>query len=245
MKADKIIGVIPARYGSTRFAGKPLIKILQKPLLQWVIEGAREATLLDDLFVATDDERIAELSESLKVKTIMTPSDLPSGSDRVWAVVKDIPCEYVINIQGDEPLLTGKVLDTLAGVLKGDVQLATLARPIKSLEELKNPAFAKIALNNKGEALYFSRSPIPFSQNEELSGHLKHIGLYGYKKSCLEKFCNQGPVELERTERLEQLRALWMGIRIKVVLTDYESWGVDEPKDVVQVEQLIKEKRSR
>jgi len=245
MKAVQIIGVIPARFGSTRFAGKPLKKILDKPLLQWVIEAAKTAKSLNGLVVATDDSRIAELSESLNVKTVMTSSDIPSGSDRVWAAAKNIDCDYVINIQGDEPLLTGKVLDTLAGVLKGDVQLATLARPIKTIEELMNPAFAKIALNQKSEALYFSRAPIPFPQSGKLSGHLKHIGLYGYKKECLEKFCNLGPVELERTESLEQLRALWMGVGIKVVLTDYESWGVDRPEDVVRVEQILREKRSR
>jgi 3-deoxy-manno-octulosonate cytidylyltransferase (CMP-KDO synthetase) len=245
MKAGQIIGVIPARYGSTRFAGKPLKKILDKPLLQWVIEAAKTAKCLSDLIVATDDSRIAELSESLKVKTIMTDPELPSGSDRVWAAVKNLNFDYVIGIQGDEPLLTGKVLDTLGGALKDDVQLATLARPIKSLEELMNPAFAKIALNHKSEALYFSRAPIPFPQNGKLSGHLKHIGLYGFKKEYLEKFCEQGPVELERTESLEQLRALWMGVGIKVVLTEYESWSVDTPEDVVIVEQLLKEKRNR
>jgi len=244
MKAVQTIGVIPARYGSTRFAGKSLKKILDKPLLQWVIEGAKTAQCLSDLIVATDDSRIADLAESLKVKVVMTDSDLPSGSDRVWAAVKNLDCDYVINIQGDEPLLTGEVLDTLAEAFKDDVLLATLARPIKTLEELHNPAFAKIVLNHRGEALYFSRAPIPFPRDGKLAGHLKHIGLYGFKKEFLKKFCENKPVEIEMTESLEQLRALYMGVNIKVVLTDYESWGVDTPEDVIRVEQMIKEKRS-
>jgi 3-deoxy-manno-octulosonate cytidylyltransferase (CMP-KDO synthetase) len=240
----KVIGVIPARYGSTRFAGKPLQEILGKPLLIWVIEGALKAKSLSEIIVATDDERIAKLAESGGVRAVMTDPNLPSGSDRVWAAVEKIPCDYVINIQGDEPLITGEVLDTLAGALKDGVKLATLARPIKSLEELHNPSLAKIALNCRNEALYFSRAPIPFPKDGKLQGHLKHIGLYGFKKSFLEEFCAQSPVDIEKTESLEQLRALWLGVPIKVVLTDYESWGVDNLEDVLKVEDILKQKRS-
>jgi 3-deoxy-manno-octulosonate cytidylyltransferase (CMP-KDO synthetase) len=240
----KIVGVIPARYRSVRFAGKPLTKILNKPLLQWVIEGAKQAQCLSELIVATDDSRIANLAETLRVKVVMTDSEIPTGSDRVWAAVKNVDCDYVINIQGDEPLLTGQVLDTLATAFVDDVKLATLARPIKTLEELHNPGFAKIALNKNSEAMYFSRAPIPFPKDGQLHSPLKHIGLYGFKKNFLEEFCKQSPVEIERTESLEQLRALWMGVPIKVVLTDYESWGVDTPEDVIRVEKLLREKGS-
>ena len=242
----RIIGVIPARFHSSRFAGKPLKNIAGKPLLQWVIQGAQQAKLLSQILVATDDSRIAALAEKCGVEAVMTDSSLPSGSDRVWAAVQNRPCDSVLNIQGDEPLITGQVLDTLAQALGKGIEMATLARPIKNEEELVNPNTAKIVVNHRHEALYFSRLPIPHSRNlKNISSYacLKHIGLYGYSFDFLGRFCRNGPVPLEQAEGLEQLRALWLGVALKVVLTDYESWGVDTPEDVIRVEEIMKSKR--
>lgn len=239
----KIIGVIPARYGSTRFPGKPLQRIAGRPLLQWVVEAARTSRRLADVWLATDDERIAELGRSLKIQTVMTDPELPSGSDRVWAAVREAACDVVVNIQGDEPLLTGELLDRLVEPFSDpEVSMATLGRPLQP-GDLESPQTAKIVRNARGEALYFSRLPIPFSrvdakQNDGLC--LKHIGLYAYRKEFLQRFCAQGPVPLELAEGLEQLRALFLGARIRVVEVDHESWGVDTPEDVAKVEQLLK-----
>jgi len=245
----KIIGVIPARYGSTRFDGKPLTPIAGKPLLQWVVEGARTSLRLSELVVATDDRRIFDLAIQLKVKAVMTEPDLPSGTDRVWAAVKDFAADYVINIQGDEPLITGDVLDLLATAFDQGAEMATLARRFTNVKDVMNPGTAKIVINQRGEAVYFSRLAIPHSRVMPEGGSglacLKHIGIYGYKREFLNRFCTQKPVEIERAEALEQLRALWLGARIKVVETDYESWGVDTPEDVVRVEQIMKERSAR
>ena len=245
----KAIGVIPARFGSTRFPGKPLELVLGKPLLQWVIEGARTSRLLSDIWVATDHDGIADLARSLGARTILTPSDLPTGSDRVHFAIKDADVDVVVNVQGDEPLITGQLLDQLVGPMLEDPELpmATLGRALQP-GDLHSPNTAKIVLNIKDEALYFSRHPIPYSRvdaPEREAICLKHIGLYAFRKSFLERFCAQPPTPLESAEGLEQLRALYLGARIRVVRVDHESWGVDTPGDVAKVEALLKERRSR
>lgn len=243
----KAIGVIPARYASTRFPGKPLKTIAGKPLLQWTIEGARESKLLEEIWVATDHPEIEKLVKSLGVKCVMTESDLPTGSDRVYAAIKDADVDVVVNIQGDEPLITGPLLDQLAEPMLSDqlLEMATLGRDFKP-GDLESKTTAKIVLNAKGEALYFSRFPIPYSRvdapNKGAIG-LKHIGLYAFRKSFLSRFCAQSPTPLELAEGLEQLRALYLGARIKVVKVDHESWGVDTPEDVAKVESLLKSTR--
>ena len=197
----KIIGVIPARFHSSRFEGKPLKEIAGKPLLEWVIQGALQSKKLTEVIVATDDERIAQLAKKSGVEVVMTDSKLPSGSDRVWAAIANKPCDFVLNIQGDEPLITGQVLDTLAGALVEGVDMATLARALKNDDELINPSVAKIVVNHKSVALYFSRLPIPYSRRAEPTAPyacLKHIGLYGYQREFLKRFCEQGPVEIEK-----------------------------------------------
>lgn len=239
-----VLGVIPARFGSTRFPGKPLKLVAGKPLLQWVVEAAKTSKKITQVWVATDDERIAVLARTLGVKVAMTDSDLPTGSDRVWQAVKETPADVVVNIQGDEPLLRGELLDSLVQPMLDDrsLEMATLGRPLDE-ESLKSPNTAKIVLNARGEALYFSRFPIPFSREkfQEASREvaLKHVGLYAYRKSFLEKFCAQKPVGVEMAESLEQLRALYLGARIKVVRTEHESWGVDTPEDVAKIEAMI------
>lgn len=241
----KAIGVIPARFGSTRFPGKPLKKVLGKPLLQWVVEAALKAETLSEVWVATDHPEIFQLAESLKVRTVMTPAELPTGSDRVFYSIRGQvdPDDVVINIQGDEPLITGKLLDQLAAPMLADrtLNMATLGRSLQP-GDLQSPNTAKIVLNKRGEALYFSRLPIPYSRIDapEREGIcLKHIGLYAFRSSFLAEFCAQAPTSLELAEGLEQLRALYLGARIKVVHVEHESWGVDTPEDVSRVESAL------
>lgn len=244
----RAIGVIPARYGSTRFPGKPLKLILQKPLLQWVIEGALTSKLLQEIWVATDHPEIELLAKRCGVRAIMTASDLPTGSDRVYAAVKDEKVDIVVNIQGDEPLISGPLLDALTKPLLDDVALpmATLGRELKE-GDLASANTAKIVVNQNSEALYFSRLPIPYSRVDAPSLGavcLKHIGLYAFRKEFLSRFCTQGPTSLELAEGLEQLRALYLGARVRVVKVDHESWGVDTPDDVAKVEALLSQVRN-
>jgi 3-deoxy-manno-octulosonate cytidylyltransferase (CMP-KDO synthetase) len=244
----KFLGVIPARFGSTRFPGKPLEFIAGKPLLQWVLEGARESRTLSEIWVATDDERIAKLARSLKAPVSMTDSSLPTGSDRVWKTIENLDVDVVVNIQGDEPLLRGALLDQLVAPFakEPDLQMATLGRPLTQ-EALLSPNTAKIVVNKNDEALYFSRFAIPYSRlssptAEIFSAALKHVGIYAYSKKFLREFCAQAPVPIEIQESLEQLRALYLGAKIKVVRTEHDSWGVDTPEDVAKIEALLKEK---
>lgn len=246
-----VVGVIPARYGSTRFPGKPLAVVNGKPLLQWVIEGSRTSRRISKFVVATDDERIADLARKCGVETVMTDSDLPTGTDRVFQAVRQIPADVVINIQGDEPLIRGELLDRLVEPFDADASLAmaTLGKTL-TLEALIATSTAKIIVNHLDEALYFSRYPIPYSRvqpqaglrtESNLDGALKHIGIYAYRKDFLQKLCQQAPVAIEKAESLEQLRALYLGARIKVVRVDHESWGVDTPEDVQKIEKIMRQ----
>lgn len=247
----KVVGVIPARFGSTRFPGKPLALISGKPLLQWVVEGARTAKSISEILVATDDKRILQLCESINVQGVMTPSELPTGTDRIEEAVKGrsaslAPNDVVVNIQGDEPLINGKVLDALVEPMLADatLEMATLARKLEP-GDLESKNTAKIVVDGKGRALYFSRLPIPFSRTSEAQQEigLKHIGIYAYRRQFLERFCRQTPVPIELSEGLEQLRALYLGAKIQVVTVEHNSWGVDTPEDVAKVEKLLKERR--
>lgn len=243
-RTNKIVGVIPARYGATRFPGKPLVPILGRPLLQWVIEGSQSSQLISEVLVATDDDRIARLAEDCGVQAVMTSPDLPSGSDRVYAAVKEMEVDIVVNIQGDEPLVTGELLDELVRPLLDDTGrvMSTLGSALRE-GELQSNNVAKIILNHRHEALIFSRFPIPYSRIDapQFGGvSLKHIGLYAYRKHFLRRFCEHGPVALEEAEGLEQLRALYMGERIYVAKTEHACWGVDTPEDVSKVESMLK-----
>ncbi len=242
----KAIGVIPARWGSTRFPGKPLAPVAGKPLLQWVIEGARTSRSLSEICVATDDRRIADLAQSCGARAVMTDPDLPTGTDRVWKAAQDLDAEVIVNVQGDEPLIQGSLLDALVEPFVGDatLEMATLAREL-DLESLRSPNTAKIVLNARDEAIYFSRLPIPYSRQhaqdgESLEAALKHIGIYAYRRGFLARFCAQEPTALELREGLEQLRALYLGARIRVVRVEHESWGVDTPEDVQKIEGIIR-----
>lgn len=245
-----VLGVIPARFGATRFPGKSLAQVAGKPLLQWVIEGARTSKTLAELWVATDDDRIAALCKQLGVNAVMTDPSLPSGSDRIHAALKKekFNADVVVNIQGDEPMVTGALIDRLASCFadKG-VQAATLAHPLRDEAELQSKNAVKVIVNSNGEAIYFSRFPIPYSRQSVqeaggLSGALKHIGMYAWTPAFLEKFCEAPPALIEKAEGLEQLRALHLGARMKVVTVEQGLQGVDAPEDVAVVEALLKKR---
>lgn len=238
--------MIPARYGSTRFPGKPLVLINGKPLIVWAIEGARRCRSFAQVIVATDDERIAVTARASGADVVMTASDLPTGTDRVWQAVRNIDADVIVNVQGDEPLVDGELLEKLVEPFHATpgLNMATLGRPMTQ-EALAANTVAKIVLNQDDEALYFSRFPIPYSRiaaqqgASSLPGCLQHIGIYAYRKDFLRRFCDQPPVLMEQLEGLEQLRALYLGARIKVVRVEHESWGVDTPDDVQKIEKIM------
>ena len=243
------IGVIPSRYGSTRFPGKPLCHILGKPMIQWVAEAVGRAKALDDVIVATDDDRIAAAVASFGGKAAMTPSDLPSGTDRVaMAAAPVADDDIIINIQGDEPLIDPALIDTLAERMEREPQwaMATAAAPIASRADLDARSVVKVVLDSSDAALYFSRLPIPCRRDGEpdlASGlYLRHLGIYAYRGAFLKKFVAAPPCALEKTESLEQLRALHMGAKILVIRTIDTGVGVDTPEDVPRMEAALAER---
>ncbi|MGC8743756.1 MAG: 3-deoxy-manno-octulosonate cytidylyltransferase [Verrucomicrobiia bacterium] len=242
----KTIGVIPARYSSTRFPGKPLAIIAGKPLIEWVVERVRKAVSLSDVIVATDDDRIREVAKRF-CRVEMTRSDHPSGTDRIAEVAERIQCDCIVNIQGDEPLIEPSVIDTVAMALS-HASMSTAATAITEVEELDNPNVVKVVIDSDGFALYFSRSTIPYlrdavgkSADERLKmfNYLKHLGIYGYRKETLMQLVRQPVSALEKAERLEQLRALEMGIKIAVVKVACQNVGVDTPEDAKRVEKIL------
>lgn len=238
-----IIGVIPSRWGSSRFPGKPLTPILGKPLVLWVVEAAKRAKRLDKVIVATDDRRIAD-AVSPFCQAVMTASDLPSGTDRVAVAAKAGPQDIVINIQGDEPLMDPALIDALADrMIRTGEEMATAACPIQSLDQLNARTVVKVVLRNDDSALYFSRLPIPCRRDGEpdlASGlYWRHLGIYAYRGDFLDRLIHTPPCPLETTESLEQLRALWLGGRIGVIRRNDEGVGVDTPADVQTVEALL------
>jgi 3-deoxy-manno-octulosonate cytidylyltransferase (CMP-KDO synthetase) len=242
----KLIGVIPARYESTRFPGKPLALIAGKPLLQHVIERCKGARFLDEVIVATDDQRIRDVAIRF-CRVEMTSPDHPSGTDRIAEVVQRMQVDGAINVQGDEPLIDPAVIDGVATAL-GNAQMATAATPVRDPHEYDNPNVVKVVVNTMDRALYFSRRTIPYvrdaasrSATEQLAAFpfLKHLGIYGYRRETLLQLVKFPVSPLERAEKLEQLRALENGIEIAVVRVNYEAVGVDVPGDVARVEQLL------
>ncbi|MCX7592064.1 MAG: 3-deoxy-manno-octulosonate cytidylyltransferase [Kiritimatiellae bacterium] len=241
----RAIGVIPARWQSTRFPGKSLAMLCGKPLLAWVIENARRARMLDGVIVATDDERIFRTATSCGVTAVMTRSDHPSGTDRVAEAVRDVDVEVVVNIQGDEPLLDPALVDRMVRALmaRRDWDMVTAAAPITRPDLLAAPGVVKVVCDAEGRALYFSRSVIPFCRATggigELTLYRRHVGIYAYRKVFLERLVATAPCTLEKTESLEQLRALHIGGRILVLETREEGIGVDTPEDLEYVGRLI------
>ncbi|UFH53348.1 3-deoxy-manno-octulosonate cytidylyltransferase [Spirosoma sp. KNUC1025] len=245
-----IIGIIPARYGSTRFPGKPLADIGGKSMIQRVLEQAKKAKSLAKVVVATDDDRIAEAVRQLGEEAVMTRVDHPSGTDRCWEAYDRLIEEgsvhpgqsnYIINIQGDEPFIDPTQIDELAVILDGTVELATQMATVDSAEMLHDPKEAKIIINAQNEALYFSRAAIPYlpgiepDQWHRHHNYHRHVGLYAYRADVLEAITQLPPSSLEQAESLEQLRWLEAGYRIKLVTTTYQTPTVDSPADIEKI----------
>ncbi len=241
----KIVGVIPARWASTRFKGKVLAKIQGLPMIQHVWQRAKQSQLLDEVIIACDDERIFKAASDFKAKAVMTKPSHPSGTDRVIEAVENMEVDIIVNIQGDEPLVQPQVIDALAKALLDDqnVAVATVIKLITQEEEIANPNVVKIVVDHNKDALYFSRSPIPFNRDQKKGKEIpyyKHLGLYAYRKSFLKIFKNFKPSPLEQIEKLEQLRILEAGFKIRTVETPFESTGVDTKEDLQRVEALLK-----
>lgn len=239
----RVLGIIPARYGSTRFPGKPLIDLKGKSMIQRVVEGVEKSTLLTDIVVATDDERIESHLKALGKKVMMTSSEHPSGTDRCAEVLSKLneTFDVIINIQGDEPLVDARQLDQLISAFEDPkVQIATIASRNISLEDIQNPNRIKLVIDKDHNGLYFSRSPIPNLVNAKGNPlveypFLRHIGLYAYRSETLKEIASLPATALEKMESLEQLRWLYNGYAIKVVETEIETPNIDVPEDVEKV----------
>ena len=245
----KVVAVIPARYGSTRFEGKPLADILGKPMIQWVYEGVSQSKLIEEVIVATDDLKIVEAVRQFGGRAEMTSPEHSTGTDRVAEVVMKLKAEIVVNVQGDEPLIKGLMIDkAIRPLLKDEtLDLSTLMSRIEEVKDWLNPNIVKVVTDQKGFALYFSRSPIPFPRDLNIErllssssggkkvlprGVYKHIGVYVYRRTFLLRYHRMRPTLLEKLEKLEQLRALENGYRIKLTKVDYEPLSVDTPEDL-------------
>jgi 3-deoxy-manno-octulosonate cytidylyltransferase (CMP-KDO synthetase) len=251
----QVIGMIPARYGSTRFPGKALAMLNGAPLIQRVYEQARQATRLDEVLVATDDERIAQAVARFGGEAVMTSATHVSGTDRIAEVARQRDAQVILNIQGDEPLIRPEQIDQVAEFLLAHraVPMATVMTTLTSAEGLANPNVVKVVVDQDGYALYFSRAPIPHvrtqagsrvegqgsRQEDAPSPSWKHIGLYGYQRDFLLRFPRLAPTPLEQAEQLEQLRALEHGYQIKVLETAYDTVGVDTSDDLQRVEHIL------
>lgn len=235
-----ILGVIPARYASTRFPAKPLADLGGKSMIRRVYEQARKSKSLSKVIVATDHEEIFDHVIAFGGEVCMTSAHHASGTDRCYEVLskENSPFDYVINIQGDEPFIAPEQIDLLASLLDGQTELATLIKKIETVEQLFNPNLVKVVFSKNQEALYFSRSPIPYFRNQEQVewvthyAYYKHIGMYAYRNDVLEKITRLEISSLEKAESLEQLRWLENGYKIKVKETDIETVGIDTPEDL-------------
>ncbi len=237
-----IVGIIPARFASSRLVGKPLADIGGKPMIQHTYENAKKSKLMNDIIVAVDDSKIFDVVSSFGAKAVMTDKNFNSGSDRIAFVATKIPeADIIVNIQGDEPFIDGRMIDEAIQpfLFEKDIQVTTLVKKITDIKELKSPSVPKVVFDYRNYAMYFSRSIIPYVRDANSKIEMfhstdfyKHIGLYVYKRETLLKFTSLTPTDLELTEKLEQLRLLENGIKIKVVVTEYESFSVDTPEDL-------------
>lgn len=242
----KTVGIIPSRYGSSRFPGKPLAVLAGKPLVAWVVDAVKKAKSLDDVIVATDDLRIKDAVEGHGGRAVMTPSELPSGTDRIACAAGDFADDDIlVNIQGDEPLIDPGLIDNLVARMKSDLKwdMATAVSPIRTACDLAAKTVVKVVLDRDDGALYFSRCPIPCDRDHEpdLAGglYVRHLGIYAYRGSFLKRYIAEPPCALELTEKLEQLRALWMGGKIAVIRTEDQGVGVDTPEDAERVAKIL------
>lgn len=244
-----VVGIIPARYGSTRLPGKALKLILGKPMIQRVYERAQLARGLSSVCVATDDERIARLVESFGGRAVMTSPDHPSGTDRLAEATRGMDAEIVVNVQGDQPFLDPVMIDEAVQPLLDDpaLPMATLMHPVDRPEDLQDPAVVKVVVDLAGNALYFSRSLIPYPRHTLPHPVYEHVGLYVYRRDFLQKLAQLPPTPLERIESLEQLRVLEHGFRLRVVETKcrdhgFSGFSVDTEQDLVRAEAMLRER---
>lgn len=241
----EITAIIPARYSSTRFEGKPLASLLDKPMIQHVYERCLKSSMLHRIIVATDDERIYDAVKAFKGEVVMTSSAHETGTDRLAEVASSLASDIIVNVQGDEPLIQPAMINEAIKPLADDrsIMMGTLKSSIKNVTELNNPSVVKVVVDKNDYALYFSRFPIPFVRDESegitSQGHFKHIGLYVYDREFLIGFSKLKPTPLEKIEKLEQLRVLENGYNIKVVHTELESIGVDTPEDLIKARQIL------
>lgn len=250
-----IVAVIPARYASTRLPGKPLIDLNGKTMIQRVYEQTKKAKLVTNIVVATDHEKIAQVVRGFGGKVILTPKNIKSGSDRIAFTIKKLGLgDIVVNIQGDEPLISPKMIDKAIEPLINDstIKISTLVRKITQPEEIVNPNVVKVVLDNNNFAIYFSRSPIPFNRNEQdmkkwanVHVYYKHIGLYVFRKDFLLLFTSWKESSLEKAEHLEQLRIIENGYKIKASITKNNSISVDTVEDLKKVRSILKEKERK
>ncbi len=244
----RILGVIPARYGSTRFHAKALVDIQGKPMIQHVYERSSEALSLDKVIVATDHPEILNVVEKFGGQAIMTKESHPSGTDRCYEAYLNLneTYDYIINIQGDEPFIQAKPIDECAELLDGETELATMISKIKDLETLINPKIAKVVVNEFREAIYFSRQVIPYLRDVDLEDYLdnhtfyKHVSIYAYRTDVLKKITSLSTGVLEEAEKLEQLRWIEHGFRIKTGVTEHESFGIDTEDDLIKALKIFK-----
>ncbi|HVZ80345.1 MAG TPA: 3-deoxy-manno-octulosonate cytidylyltransferase [bacterium] len=242
----KVIGVIPSRYGAQRFPGKPLAPIAGVPMIVRVVRQARKAKRLTEVWVATDDERIARAVEAAGAKAVMTPPKLKSGTDRIAYAVRSQKADLIVNIQGDEPVMAPAAIDAAVEVLQADsrVLMSTVVIPLSDKKEWLDPNVVKAVLGPKGDVLYFSRAPIPYPRDGGgMPKAYKHMGLYGYRPAWLQLMASLKPTPLELTEKLEQLRAMENGVLIRAAVRKVESIAVDVPADVRKVEKYLRNRK--
>jgi len=239
----KFLGVIPARYASTRLEGKPLISIEGQPMIEWVYKRTLTSSL-DKVVVATDDKRIFDAVISFGGEAVMTSPDHTNGTSRIAEVAAEYEdYDVIINVQGDEPLIEGAMIDALIEPFREnhDLVMATLKHKIDNYEEVENPNNVKVITDNKDFAIYFSRSPIPYPRTLDMKNYYKHVGIYGYKRDFVIEYSKMIPTDLEISESLEQLRVIENGYKIKVLDTPYKVIGVDTSEDLAKVEKIIRD----
>jgi 3-deoxy-manno-octulosonate cytidylyltransferase (CMP-KDO synthetase) len=250
MGDTKVVGLIPARYGSTRLPGKALELILGKPLIQRVYERSSQADVLDELVVATDDERIGRVVEGFGGRAVMTSPDHPSGTDRLAEAAQPMDADVLVNIQGDQPFIDPVMIEEVVQPLLDDasIGMSTLMHPISNPEDLQDPGVVKVVVDLAGFALYFSRSLIPYPREAEPHDVYEHVGLYAYRRAFLLKIAELAPTPLEKVELLEQLRVLEHGHSIRVVATacrdnEFSGFSVDTSADLARAEAMLRERR--
>ena len=231
--------VIPARFQSTRFPGKPLALILGKPMLRWVYEGVRKSRSVDRVLIATDDHRIRDAAAGFGAEVVMTSPDHACGTDRVAEVAEKLPHSMILNVQGDEPLITGGEIDRLVEVLQDpSIPMVSIMAKVHDVGLIRDPHLVKVVVDLDGYALYFSRSPLPYLSDDFF---YLHSGIYGFQRDFLLQFARMPVSRLERLEKLEQLRVLENGRSIKMIEAAYPALRVDTPQDIIRVEELLKQ----